>query len=125
MADENRDVLEDGLDGTSERKIHVVKVGDRIVKTTISEEQITNEGVVVRKDLEEVTALDCGHLENVGGRCPVCMRFFCSGCVSRFGTCFVCGGVACPTCSQSTILDREKKYHKACWLESIRRKIFG
>lgn len=113
------------LEGTTERKIDIVRVGNRVVKTVVTEEHVDNEGVLVRKNIEEIVQADCGHVENVGGQCPVCQRYFCKACVERFGTCFVCGGIACPSCSESTVLEKNKKYHMVCWPESIRRKIFG
>lgn len=119
--DKNENVIE----GTTERKTEIVRVGNRIIKTSIYEEQINEEGVLERRNIEEKTPLDCGHVENPAGECPVCHRFFCQVCVSRHGTCFVCGGVACPTCSDSTVLDKDKKYHRTCFWESVRRKILG
>ncbi len=131
MADEKQDSLEDILEGTSERRIEIVRVGGRIsdtriIRTSEQQDRITGEGALERVSHVTIGLPDCNHVGiDIGGQCPVCQRWFCKECVSRYGTCFVCGGVACPTCSVSTILDKEKRYHKACFGEAVLRKLLG
>ena len=131
MADEEKDALEDVIEGTGERRIEIVRVGERVsatgtIKTSEQEDRFTKGGVLERISRVTIGLPDCNHVGiEIGGQCPVCHRYFCRACVERFGTCFVCGGVACPTCSVSTILDKEKRYHKACFGEAVLRKLLG
>lgn len=121
----DEDLRKNLIKGTQERRTEVLRIGSRVVKVAIYEEQIDEEGVLERKNVDERSQLDCGHMGNVGGVCSECNRYFCEECAKQYGTCFVCGALACPNCSESTVLDKNKRYHKSCWLESVKRKIFG
>ena len=129
MKDDEKE-KDDLLSGTSERKIDVLKVGDILskagtIKITSSEERITGEGILERVTNTAICVCNCGHLNSeVGGQC-LCGLWWCRNCAEKFGNCIVCGKLCCPNDSDSTILDRNKRYHKACWLESVKRKIFG
>jgi len=126
MSDRNEEVLL----GTNQRKKEIVKVGRPItetgvIKVTSYEEKITPEGVLERITTVEFGQPDCGHVgREIGAQCPICQRWYCRECSEKYGICYVCGGLACPHCSDSTVLDKNKRYHRACWKESIRRKIF-
>lgn len=126
----NDDSKEKLLEGTQEKRIEIVKVGKKIavagiVKKTSYRENITCEGI-----LEKITEIEFGqpHCDHVGveigGQC-LCGLWWCRECASKQGNCFVCGRLVCPTCGEATVLDKNKKYHKACWTESVRRKMLG
>ncbi len=128
----NEDDKEQGiLGGTQERKIEIVRVGGKIsetgiLKTTVYEEKFNDEGAMERISNVTMGVADCGHVGiEAGGKCPVCGKWYCKECAARYGTCFVCGGVACPNCSESTVLDKNKRYHKACFKEAVKRKLLG
>ena len=118
------------LAGTQERKVEVVRIGGRIaqtgvVKRTAYEENMTSEGVLERITTTEFGVPDCDHVGvEIGGQC-LCGLWWCKDCAAKSGNCHVCGRLTCPTCGEGTILDKNKKYHKACFGESVKRKIFG
>jgi hypothetical protein len=118
------------LAGTQERKVEVVRIGGRIaqtgvVKRTAYEENMTSEGVLERITTTEFGVPDCDHVGvEIGGQC-LCGSWWCKDCAAKYGNCHVCGRLTCPTCGEATILDKSKKYHKACFGESVKRKIFG
>lgn len=124
------DDKEDLLEGTQERKVEVVRVGGRIeetgiIKATSYEEKITSEGVLERITTVSFGQPACDHVAvEIGGQC-LCGLWWCRECSTRQGNCHVCGRLVCPTCGEATVLDKGKKYHKACFGESIRRKLFG
>ncbi len=126
----NDDQNENLMEGTTERKIEIARVGRRIaetgvIKITSYEESMTAEGVLERITTVEFGQPDCDHIGvEVGGQC-LCGLWWCRDCAARQGNCHVCGRLTCPTCGESTVLDRNKRYHKACLGESIRRKILG
>lgn len=121
---------EDLLEGTQEKKIEIVKVGDKIAETGVIkissyEENMTAEGVLVRITTVEFGQPDCDHIGvEIGGQC-LCGSWWCRECAARQGNCHVCGRLTCPTCGESTVLDRNKRYHKACFGKSLKRKILG
>jgi hypothetical protein len=119
------DTRESFKGGTTERSVEITRIGQRVMSRTVQEEQMNQDGVLEKRKVEEITQLDCGHIGHAAGECPVCHRLFCQACVNQHGICFVCGGVACPNCSVSTVLDKNRRYHKVCWPESVKRKIFG
>lgn len=118
------------LAGTQERKVEVVRVGRRIaetgiVKATSYEETMTPDGTLERITTTEFGVPDCNHVAvDIGGEC-LCNLWWCRDCSEKHGICDVCGKVTCPTCGTSKILDKEKKIHRACFWESLRRKLFG
>ena len=125
MSDEKEDLQF----GTNQRNVQIVRVGRRIaesgvVKIVSYEENITPEGVLERITTTEFGQPDCDHVGvEIGGQC-LCGLWWCRDCAAKQGNCLVCGRICCPSCSDSTVLDRNKRYHRACWAESIKRKIF-
>ncbi len=124
------DTNEDLLAGTQERKVETVRVGGRIsetgvIKTTSYEENMTPEGILERKTTVLLCEPDCRHVGvDIGGQC-LCGLWWCKDCAERHGTCEICGQLVCPTCGTTKILDKSKKYHRACFWESVKRKLFG
>jgi len=128
--EENNERKEELLEGTQEKKVEVVKVGRRIaeagvIKVTSYEENMTSEGVLERITTVEFGQPDCDHIGvEIGGQC-LCGLWWCRDCASKQGSCIVCGRLCCPTCGEATVLDKNRKYHKSCWSESVKRKILG
>lgn len=111
--------------GPSERNVARTRTGSRVTRTQVTEEGITPEGVMQKRQVDERPCMACGHLDaEAGGEC-LCGRVWCKKCVEKMGFCFVCGRLCCPSCGVRTVLDRNKWYHKACFREALKRKIFG
>ena len=116
--------------GTQERNVEIVSVGARIaetgiLKTTRYDEVMAPDGVLEKIKRIEYGRPDCDHVGiDVGGEC-LCHLWWCRNCASQLGNCFVCGRLTCPTCGETTVLDKNKRYHRACWRESVKRRILG
>ena len=115
----------DMVSGTLIRRTTEVRIGGRLVRAKTHEERADEEGVIATEEQDELFTLDCGHVGEVGGRCSACSRLICRECASRLGTCSVCGGVMCGECAETSVLDRDKRYHRACFWEGVLRKLFG
>jgi hypothetical protein len=123
------DFNETPIAGSNERKTEVVRVGRRIaetgvVKATSYEERITPDGTLERVTTTEFGVPDCHHVGvEIGGQC-LCGLWWCKACSDLLGTCAVCGRLVCPSCGKAKILDKTKKYHRACFWRSVLMKIF-
>ena len=124
------DEQENLLEGTQERKVEIVRVGGRIaetggIKVASYEERMTSDGTLERISTTTFHSPDCNHIGvEIGGLC-LCGLWWCRACAEKYGNCEICGQLVCPTCGTTKILDKKKKYHNACFWESVKRKLFG
>jgi hypothetical protein len=118
------------MTGSQEKKTETVRVGGRIsetgvVKRTSYEENVTEEGTLERLTTVEFGQPDCDHVGvDIGGQC-LCGLWWCRECAAKNGNCHVCGRLVCPVCGRETVMDKNKKYHKACFWKAVKRKLFG